>query len=59
MQETMGEDFYLNAFRRGRLLDLTRNAARNSATFNSILKSFDLHAVGTSGGKIILDLKDY
>lgn len=59
MQETMGEDFYLNAFRRGRLLDLTRNAARNSATFNSILKSFDLHAIGTNGGKVILDLKDY
>ena len=53
--ETQGEDEILSAYRRGRMLSLTRNAARNSPTFNGILKQFDLNAVGTCGGKVILD----
>ena len=56
--ETHGEDNYLSQFRRGRMLDLTRNAARNSSTFNGILKQFDLNAVGTKGGKAIFNFDD-
>lgn len=37
------------------MLDLARNAARNSSTLNGLLKQFDLNAVGTSGGKAIFD----
>lgn len=58
MNELEDEDFYLNAFRRGRMLDLARNSVRNSSTFNSILKQFDLNAVGVDGGKAIIDFKD-
>ena len=36
----------------------TRNAARNSSTFNGILKQFDLNAVGTKGGKAIFNFDD-
>jgi len=52
------EDQILSAYRRGRMLDLTRNAARNSPTFNGILKQFDLNAVGTKGGKAIFNFDD-
>ena len=45
----------MNVFGRGAMLDLARNAARNSSTFNGILKQFDLNAVGTKGGKAIFD----
>ena len=37
------------------MLDLARNATRNSSTFNGILKQFDLNAIGTKGGKAIFD----
>lgn len=37
------------------MIDLARNAARNSSTLNGLLKQFDLNAVGTSGGKAIFD----
>lgn len=40
------------------MLDLTRNAVRNSPTFNSILKQLDLNAVGTDGGKAIFDFEN-
>ena len=53
--EKHGEDEILSAYARGRMLDLTRNAARNSSTFNGILKQFDLNAVGTKGGKAIFN----
>lgn len=46
MVEIFGEDKILNSYRRGRLLDLTRNAARNSSTFQTILKQFDFNVVG-------------
>lgn len=36
--ERHGEDEILNTYGRGKLLDLARNATRNSSTFNGILK---------------------
>ena len=36
--ETRGEDEILPKYARGRLLDMTRNAVRNSSTLNTILK---------------------
>ncbi len=36
--EHRGEDEILNAYGRGQMLDLARNASRNSSTFNGILK---------------------
>lgn len=36
--EIYGEDRILDNYARGRLLDMTRNAARNSSTFATILK---------------------
>ena len=36
--ETKGEDEILPKYARGRLLDMTRNAVRNSATFSTLLK---------------------
>ena len=53
MIEHRNEDEILNSYGRGKLLDLARNATRNSSTFNAILKQLDLNVVGTSGGKII------
>lgn len=40
------------------MLDMARNQARNSSTFNAILKQFDYNAVGTEGGKAILTIPD-
>ena len=43
------------------MLDLARNAARNSSTLTSILKQLDVNVVGTKGGKCITEdeaLKD-
>lgn len=57
-KETKNEDEILNASKRGKLLDLTRNAARNNATFNTILKQFDLQAVGNEGGKAVITFDD-
>lgn len=37
------------------MLDLARNAARNSSTLNAILKQLDVNVVGTTGGKCITD----
>lgn len=38
MTETRSEDEILPKYARGRLLDMTRNAVRNSSTLNTILK---------------------
>lgn len=38
MVELNGEDEILNAYARGKMLDLARNATRNSSTFSGILK---------------------
>jgi len=37
------------------MLDLARNAARNSSTLTSILKQLDVNVIGTKGGKCITD----
>ena len=55
MTEHRNEDEILNVYGRGMMLDLARNAARNSSTFTGILKQFDLNAIGTKGGKAIFD----
>ena len=57
MVEFRDEDEILNAYGRGQMLDLARNATRNSSTFNGILKQFDLNAIGTKGGKAIFDFE--
>ncbi len=56
--ETHGEDFILDSYKRGRMLDLARNAARNSSTFNAIMKQFDYNAVGVNAGKVVLNFDD-
>jgi hypothetical protein len=48
----------LSQYSRGRLLDITRNQARNSSTFQTILKQFDFNCVGSKGGKIILNFEN-
>ena len=58
MTEFRSEDQILDAYRRGQMLDLARNATRNSSTFNGILKQFDLNAVGTKGGKAIFNFEN-
>lgn len=58
MTEFRNEDEILNAYGRGKMLDLARNATRNSSTFNGILKQFDLNAIGTKGGKAIFDFEN-
>ena len=55
MVEFRDEDQILDAYGRGKMLDMARNATRNSSTFNGILKQFDLNAVGTKGGKAIFN----
>ena len=57
MTEFRDEDQILDASARGRMLDMARNATRNSSTFNGMLKQFDLNAVGTKGGKAIFDFE--
>lgn len=56
--EHKNEDEILDIFSRGRMLDLARNTARNSPTFNGILKQFDLNAIGNVGGKAIFAFDD-
>ena len=58
MVEFRDEDEILNAYGRGQMLDLARNATRNSSTVNGILKQFDLNAIGTKGGKAIFDFEN-
>lgn len=53
--ERRDEDEIMNAYGRGKALDLARNATRNSSTFNAILKQLDLNVVGTQGGKAIFN----
>lgn len=53
--ERHGEDHYLDRTARGKLLDMARNQIRNSATFNTLLRQYDFNAVGTVGGRLILN----
>ena len=55
MTEHRDEDEILNVYGRGKMIDLARNATRNSSTFNAILKQFDLNAIGQKGGKAIFN----
>lgn len=54
--EIRSEDQILDANKRARLLDLTRNLVRNSSLFNTILGSLSTRVVSTCGGKVILSL---
>ena len=54
--EVRSEDQILDANKRARLLDLTRNLVRNSSLFNTILGSLTTRVVSTCGGKVILSL---
>ena len=56
--EHKSEDAILNVYGRGKMIDLARNATRNSSTFNGILKQFDLNVVGTNGGKAVFNFDD-
>ena len=56
--ETESEDQILDFFKRGKLLDLSRNSVRNNSTFNTILKQFDYNAVGNQGGKAVITFGD-
>lgn len=56
--ERKSEDEILNAYGRGKMLDLARNATRNSSTFNGILKQMDLNVVGVNGGKAVFNFDD-
>lgn len=55
--EQFNEDEILNSYGRGQMLDMARNATRNSSVFSGMLKQFDLNAVGTKGGKAIFDFE--
>lgn len=52
------EDEVLDASKRARLLDITRNLVRNSSLFNTILGQLTTNVVSTCGGKIILNIPD-
>lgn len=56
--EHTSEDGILDVYRRGRMLDLARNTARNSPTFNGLLKQFDLNTIGNDGGKAVFVFDD-
>jgi hypothetical protein len=56
--ESGSEDQILSRDARGRLLDLTRNAMRNSSAFATIMKQFDLNVCGTKAGKAIFSFQD-
>lgn len=56
--ERKDENEILSAYERGRLLDMARNAVRNSATFNTILKQMDYNVCGIKAGKVILNFPD-
>lgn len=50
------EDEVLDASKRAKLLDLTRNLVRNSSLFNTILGQMTTNVVSTVGGKIVLNM---
>lgn len=54
--ELRTEDQILDANRRARLLDLTRNLVRNSSLFNTILGQLTTNVVSTCGGKVVLSM---
>lgn len=52
------EDEVLDASKRAKLLDLTRNLVRNSSLFNTIIAQLTTNVVGSTGGKIVLNYKN-
>ena len=54
--EVRKEDQILDASKRARLLDLTRNLVRNSSLFNTILGQMTTNVVSTCGGKVVLSM---
>ena len=58
MIERKDEDAILDVYGRGKMIDLARNATRNSPTFNGILKQFDFNVVGVNGGKAVFNFAD-
>jgi len=54
MIEHRDEDEILNVYGRGRMIDLARNASRNSSTFNGIMKQLTVNVCGTKAGKAII-----
>ena len=56
--ETKGEDEILDAAKRGKLLNVTRNLVRNSSLFSTLLFQLESNVVGTCGGKVILNFRD-
>ncbi len=55
-EELRGEDEILDANKRAKLLDLTRNLVRNSSLFNTILGQMTTNVVSTCGGKVVLSI---
>ena len=56
--ERQCEDEILPVSRRGRLLDLCRNATRNSPSWGGILRQIEINTIGTKGGKVVFDIED-
>ena len=56
--ELKGEDEILDAGKRGKLLNITRNLVRNSSLFYTLLSQLESNVVGTCGGKAILNFAD-
>ena len=56
--ELKGEDEILDAGKRGKLLNITRNLVRNSSLFSTLLSQLESNVVGTCGGKVILNFPD-
>lgn len=56
--EKQNETEILDGYKRGRLLDLVRNACRSSASWQTILKQYDFNVCGTNGGKVIVNFPD-
>ena len=57
-RECRDEDGILNASDRAKVLNLARNAYRNNPQLVTILKQFDLQAIGSVGGKTIITFDD-
>lgn len=57
-RECKDEDEILDSGKRAKVLNLARNAYRNNPQLVSILKQFDLQAIGSVGGKTILTFDD-
>ena len=55
-EDNRTEDEILDANKRAKLLDLTRNLVRNSSLFTTILGQMTTNVVSTCGGKVVLSI---